>query len=557
MAFEDVIGESENLGAIPAANRMYTAADIEYMIKDFVAGLSALPTANAKNLGKYVLLSGLQTGYTKGHVYKCISSTTEVEGESVTTYSWEDQNIGRFPVGNCTNIMCIRVSGATTASIRWTGPSDTEVDGIILGKLAKVTLVRNADHEPTSIDDGTVVVAATTASQYTSTPFVDTGLASDHDNYYYKLFPETTDGAITNSSENAFTTSVLTWAAIKTIISEGNHKDLLPVGTIITLPTHDTYGAIDMEVVGYEDDVDLEDSSITKCVVLQSRYLLTGSKQFDAVESYSVLTSDTEIQNGKKYYAKYKAATGNVVDGTTYYTLESDLTFAEATGLNVGDVIGTDTPALYTATTGTNNNEWVLCTASVGTAIPANIWYERNSDQNTVYGNNRWDISGCRKYLNAEESGGNWWVASNIFDKPPAYQTTVGFLGGFHNSEFTDMIKPVINTNVLATIHGGGTVQTVDKVWLASVKQLGDPSNNSGLEGKTVFPKYRDLPVVSGTRPKLQKMYPTSTSAQYWWTRSANTGTSSTVWTVVTSGHFHNRSYATGTNGFSPCLAIA
>ena len=556
--FQDNLGEKDIFGQISATTNMYTGDDVDHIIKNFTYSLEALPTASEQYLNRCVLLVGLQAGYVKGHVYKCVSATETVDEEEVTVYSWEDQNIARFPVGNCSNIICIRVSGSTTASIKWTGPDDTVAEnGIILGKLRRVTLVRNADHIPEDIDDGTIVVVATSKDTYASTMFVDTGLAADHDTYYYKLFPETEDGAITNDNVNAFQTDVLTWAAIKLIIDNNQHKDLLPVGTIISLPTHDTYGRIDMEVVAYEDDVDLQDSSIPHCVVLQSRYLLTGGKQFDASEFYSVLTTDTTVQDGKKYYAKFLAATGSVVDGTTYYTLESDYTFAEATGLNVGDVIGTDTPALYTATSGANNNQWTMLTAPVGTTIPSNTWYERNSDQNATNGNNRWDISGVRKYLNATEPGGDWWEASTVFDKAPSYATTLGFLGGFHDSDFLGMIKPVINTNVKATIHGGGTYQTIDKVWLASVKQLGDASNNSGLEGKTVFPKYRDLPTVNGVRPKLQKMYTTSTSAQYWWTRSAYTGYSNYVWCVSPSGSFIYYGNASTANGSAPCLAIA
>jgi hypothetical protein len=536
-----------------STQQLYTQNEVDNLINGTMKSFDVLPTPSSEWLGKCVILTGIQLGYVKGHLYKCVPK----DGEA-GAYVWEDQNLARFPVGNCSNIVCIRISGSTSASIKWTGPKDTMIDEIVLGKLAKVTLVRNAYREPININDGTVVVVATSAEQYAHTAFVDNGLAADHETYYYKLFPETVDGAITESSENAFTTSVLTWASVKSIIADGDHKELLPVGTIVTLPAHDAYGEIDMEVVGYEDDVDLEDTTISRCLVLQSRYLLTGQKQFDAGEAYAALTGDAKFQSGKKYYAKFILASGKVEEGVSYYKLGNDFSFSKVNGLEIGSNISAHAVPLYVATDGSENSKWTLCTATPGVSIPANTWYELNVDHRVNQGVNNWDTSAIRKYLNATEGAGLWWKASTPFDKPPSYQTSPGFLSGFRDKEFLGMIKPVINTNLRSSQNGGDTYRTVDKVWLASAKQLGDRATNDGVEGKTVFPKYRDLDADVGTIPKLQKMFKTSTVASWWWTRSAYFGTSFDVWRIQPSGMLsYYGGGASNAHGLAPCLVIA
>ena len=511
-----------------------------------VNSTTVLPAASSEQLGKTYLLLNLQMGYTRGHIYKCVVDSSS--GSDV--YSWEDQNIGRLPVGNASKIALIR--NGSTAYIRWTDPEDPrDQTGVILVHWEKTILVRNPDHEPTSIEDGTVVLTETQRNQYSQTVYADNSLDVDHETYYYKLFPVSSDGYITNDSVNAVETSgVLTWAALKLMIEVGIYKDILPVGSVLTLPQHDDYDEMEAEVVGYEDDVELVDTEKTKAIVLQMRYLLTSGKQFDASEEYAVLTKDETFQAGKSYGAYYKFTTDTkAVDGRKYFERNADFSFTEK-ALNPGDPIEANT--LYVAIIRDDPKKFTDLT--IGAAIPTDTYYELNVDTSRKkYGNNNWHTSAARKYLNSSAPRGEWWEASSIWDKPPKYAASlVGFLGGFHDEDFLSSIAKVKNRNALPTIDGAGYTDTEDLVWLPSMYQLGGTALNNGVqENKCQLTKYKNA-----TNANRIKMYKTSTSGQYYFTRSALTGNSCSVWYVYPTGSFNSR-HVYFANGFAPCLVIA
>lgn len=97
------------------------------------------------------------------------------------------------------------VSGATvsshktTASLKWTDPSNVVLKGVTLAEWAGTLVVRKEGSAPENKDDGVVVVDNTTKDAYSSTTFEDSGLEYDK-TYYYRFFPYTTDGAYTSGT---------------------------------------------------------------------------------------------------------------------------------------------------------------------------------------------------------------------------------------------------------------------------------------------------------------------------------------------------------------------
>ena len=97
------------------------------------------------------------------------------------------------------------VSGATvsshktTASLKWTDPSNVVLEGVTLAEWAGTLVVRKEGSAPENKDDGVVVVDNTTKDAYSSTTFEDSGLEYDK-TYYYRFFPYTTDGAYTSGT---------------------------------------------------------------------------------------------------------------------------------------------------------------------------------------------------------------------------------------------------------------------------------------------------------------------------------------------------------------------
>lgn len=109
-----------------------------------------------------------------------------------------------------TTIHLADVSGAAATTharsvfLTWTDPIDIVVAGSTLAEWDRTIVVRKAGSAPSSVNDGTVVLAETTRDQYTNTPFEDTGL--DYDTlYYYRFFVKSKDGIYTEGTALSIT----------------------------------------------------------------------------------------------------------------------------------------------------------------------------------------------------------------------------------------------------------------------------------------------------------------------------------------------------------------
>ena len=133
-------------------------------------------------------------------------SGTEVvanpQGEPTATL--QKLKVGNSIYNVATSIIKLEdVTGATssvsanTVSLMWSDPSDVIVSGVVLATWAGTKVVRKVGSAPSSISDGTVVLDNKVRNQYSSSGFVDTGLQYDT-TYYYRFFPYSTDGAITD-----------------------------------------------------------------------------------------------------------------------------------------------------------------------------------------------------------------------------------------------------------------------------------------------------------------------------------------------------------------------
>lgn len=107
--------------------------------------------------------------------------------------------------GGGTKIKLADVSGAAvamsfnTASLTWSDPEDIVVSGSVLAKWAGTKVLRKIGSAPESITDGVVVVDSKVKNQYSSSGYEDTGLEYNT-MYYYRWFPYTEEGVVTDGS---------------------------------------------------------------------------------------------------------------------------------------------------------------------------------------------------------------------------------------------------------------------------------------------------------------------------------------------------------------------
>ena len=101
------------------------------------------------------------------------------------------------------NITDFKASRESENSVRlyWRDPDDVIVDGNIITKWAGTQIRRKVGNYPVNEKDGELVVDSKIRNQYSTTPFVDSGLDKDTE-YYYMAFPYTDKNVFTVDSAN-------------------------------------------------------------------------------------------------------------------------------------------------------------------------------------------------------------------------------------------------------------------------------------------------------------------------------------------------------------------
>lgn len=86
-------------------------------------------------------------------------------------------------------------------SLKWKDPEDVIFNGETIGQWAGTKVVRKAEEDPVSVDDGVLVLDSTVKSQYETEGFADSDISGQVD-YHYALFPYTVKNVYTMSDLN-------------------------------------------------------------------------------------------------------------------------------------------------------------------------------------------------------------------------------------------------------------------------------------------------------------------------------------------------------------------
>lgn len=309
-------------------------------------------------------------------------------------------------------------------------------------------------------------------------------------------------GALQVMSASALSDTLADPESLHKLIQSGRAREVLSVGDQIAV-SHSEFGTLLWDIIGFDHDKDatgLFDHSLT----VQLHSLLPTYLQFDAREN-EVATEGTFSSE----YSYYKA-TDNP-DVFKYL------------------VPGTD----YT----------------VGAEIPADETFYHSAIQDTTgnivrYGYNNWEHSAIRQYLNSEATAGNWWKAQHLGDVAPSYAARAGFLMGL-DAEFKKIIGTTNKITALNKItDGGGSVQSVEKMFLLSRTEVMGGDENSVHEGDP-YEYYKRLvgdTVVTGDCKNRIKY--NGTTPYWWWLRAPGAGGSCDARYVYTTGYIsYNNAY--------------
>lgn len=189
-----------------------------------------------------------------------------------------------------------------------------------------------------------------------------------------------------------------------------------------------------------------------------------------------------------------------------------------------------------------------------------------NTDRRN-YGNNRYSQSNMRQWLNKKGTG--WYSAQHGSDQAPntanvsynPYDTEAGFLSGF-TQEFIDAILPTNLTVVKASVDGGGTETTSDKVFLPSTTEVG-LANEGGVAEEYKWPLFTSNASrqANPTAQAVSASNYTNTSLNanspwYWWLRTPSAGNVNVVRFVSSDGSLSNDYAYYGDYGVRPALNL-
>jgi len=417
-------------------------------------------------------------------------------------------------LAKCTDLSIVS-TGSGLHLVSWTDPADITLDGGTVAAWSRTVLVRKEGSYPESVGDGTIVAQTSlednTHSKYATELCRD--MAPDPSKtYYYKLFSETTGGAVNNLADNKLpSATALTPATIHDLSQNGTLLDYLQVGDCIVInhpdfdPSPGGYSGQLVRFMGY-DCVTPADGYSHAAVFQFEDCLYNGTAgykeiAFDPAESQYALTADETAVTGKTYYTK---------SGSTYTAL-------------------------------TEGTDW-----TAGDSVPPDTWYEKNPNPNYNYGCNKWVDSNLRQYLNADAAGDAWWEAKNIWDAG-SYKTRPGFL---YNLPFKSLLVPITRTIAISTVYGGGSTTCEDKVFLPTMLEVFNSKINNISEGLKRWDYYTENASDATSRIKLINGTP-----QHWWLASPNASSGYSVYIVNTSGG-SSSSNAYYIRGVAPAFAL-
>jgi hypothetical protein len=171
-----------------------------------------------------------------------------------------------------------------------TDPETTTKDGKKF-VWRETKLVRKYGAAPESVEDGEVVVTYTTKDKYKDVPYLDVIPFTQAAPVYYAAFSTTTAND-KYAPDAVVEATKLTWLRIRSII--GTHRDdlgkIFKIGDTVVLPPHRTYGNIECEVVGINQNA-IEENEPGLLVVARN---VICTKSIDVIEEMRAGTSDNE-----------------------------------------------------------------------------------------------------------------------------------------------------------------------------------------------------------------------------------------------------------------------
>jgi hypothetical protein len=332
----------------------------------------------------------------------------------------------------------------------------------------------------------------------------------------------------TRISKLEFMPTITSWADVQRITREGRASAYFPVGTQFEA----TWNGISVvwDVIGINHDKPT-DPTYTRSLTIQANKLL-GTGRISGPE------------------AMYNAVS-ELPAGTYIFTTNSlQYTFTSTQAVPAGGVIYIKTRSeyvpltltIYAADRTTIVEDNIAVTATTGTDNLSPI----NDHVRMRYGNNNYEISAIRQWLNSD-SAAFAWQPLGLYDMPSSYSTQ-GFLN-ILDPDLKAVIGAVDKQVAKATYDGGGQTLFSDKVFLLSRVEMG-----LGTEGVTTGEAVYDFWNGRTNADRIKTNL--SNSVGIWWLRSPYVSFTYLTRVVLTSGALDFNGAYGGAISLAPACVI-
>ena len=389
-----------------------------------------------------------------------------------------------------------------------------------------------ADHEPTSVNDGTKiqltreeVVTSDGGEAQTVTKTVEWNNEAD---FFARQFTYNSKKQYQTMLEGAIATLVLTGIPDPVTELAETHS-----GSSITLtwknPTSDEF--YDHTVVVYK--IDAFPTTIDD-----------GTQGYSGTDETATLS---ELELGSTYYIAVFTVSAYGLYGEPQ-TVQVEIpagqllsSLASGTKVKLGQWNGTDLQWKIARDTSDQSIRLVLEPTSV--SLLGNMQYDAaepsNSDSRRQRsGNNRYIYSNIHQWLNATKAS-NWYTAQHSADAAPSYSSSPGFLSGWSEKHINALDGATLTTS-RTSVDGGGTETFIARVALISTTELGLQNSTGG--GRL------DIFNANGDRA----------TGSYYWTRTPYPSYSDIVYRVANTGALDNGLGAKNTFGVRPlCIPVS
>lgn len=325
------------------------------------------------------------------------------------------------------------------------------------------------------------------------------------------------------------------WAAVKKLVSAGYGQRYFPIGTQLTVE-HADYGTIIFDVVAHDHHKKVGDETAHTMDLLM-HHVIYGTT-FDNKELLWANTTGAELAAGTYNFNAVKSDYNQDTKEDGQYQLTTTKAIPAGGGIqhsNMGswrssyaqsevlkgtwttyDASGNTIESGLTCTLGSEGTN--LGTVSVAAANVAETIGKLNSTHRNGFGSNNYKESNIRQWLNGASASG-WWTKQTVFDLPPSYTSRKGFLSGL-STDFQTALCTVENIAARNTVFEadgtlGGSYTTQDKIYLASMAELGFGKNNYVAEG-SVWEMYDG----AGNADCIKYDITSQSTSRYWRMRS-------------------------------------